>query len=225
MSGLFAFRGPPKSGTPPALPWVTGAVASVEPRESPDFCPIPRTRARQRCHAAGDPENGLRCTMPRRFSLPSTLLSLALLLASSSVLSGCGAASESPTGAGATCQGPDGPPVPLKSAVTQDAYAGLSGRWDLCSGNLVDMPAGTVGVDFNGQWVDFLVLDAYGNAVRSGGRTVQLKLNPTTGSLTVVLADGTGAFTAYTAELTSQPRRLRLVDSATGTAAHFGAPL
>jgi len=163
--------------------------------------------------------------MPRPSLLFPTLLSFALALASSSVLSGCGAASESPTAAGATCNGPDGPPLPLKAGVTQDAYAGLSGRWDLCSGTLADMPAGTVGVQFNGQWVDFLTLDVYGNAVRSGGRTVQLKLNPTTGELTVVLADGTGAFTAYTAELTSEPRRLRLVDAATGTAAHFGAPL
>ena len=156
----------------------------------------------------------------------ATLLLLALALGSSSVVAGCGASSESTagTGTGAACQGPGG--NPLKAGVTaQDAYAGLSGRWDLCSGNLVDMPAGTVGVQFNGQWVDFLVLDVYGNAVRAGGRTVQLKVNANDGSLTIVLADGTGAFTAYTADLTSEPRRLRLVDSATGTAAHFGAAL
>jgi hypothetical protein len=52
---------------------------------------------------------------------------------------------------------------------------------------------------------------------------VQLKLNATTGNITIVLADGTGSFTAYTAVLTAEPRRLKLVDSATGTAAHFGA--
>lgn len=160
--------------------------------------------------------------MPRRPHRFSTLLSLLLPLASLT-LPGCLAASESTSGAGggATCQGPEGPA--LKAGVTQDAYTGLAGRWDLCSGSLVDMPAGTVGVQFNGQWVDFLVLDANGDTVRGGGRTVQLKLNATDGSLVVVLADGTGAFTAYTAQLTSEPRRLKLVDSATGTTAHFGA--
>jgi len=158
--------------------------------------------------------------MLRNFHRFSTILSLGLLVASSG-LAGCGAASDSAMGTGPTCQGPDGTAV--KAGVTQDAYAGLAGQWDLCSGALADMPAGTVGVQFNGQWVDFLVLDASGNTVRSGGRTVQLKLNPTDGSLTIVLADGTGTFTAYTAVLTSQPRRLKLVDSTTGTAAHFGA--
>lgn len=158
--------------------------------------------------------------MPRRPLLFRLAFALLLPLASSA-LAGCGAASESATATGTMCLGPDG--APIKAAVTQDAYAGLSGRWDLCSGTLVDMPAGTVGLQFNGQWVDFLVLDASGNAVRAGGRTVQLKLNPTDGSLVVVLADGTGAFTAYTAQLTSKPRRLELVDSATGTTAHFGA--
>ena len=160
--------------------------------------------------------------MLRRFHrLSSTLLSLGLLFASSALVAGCGAASDSAMGTGATCQGPEG--QPLKAGVTQDVYAGLAGQWDLCSGTLVAMPAGTVGVQFDGQWVDFLVLDAKGNTVRSGGRTVQLKLDPTDGSLTIVLADGTGAFTAYTADLTSQPRRLSLVASATGTSAHFGA--
>lgn len=160
--------------------------------------------------------------MPRIFA---SLVLLPLLLLPGAV--GCAVQSDAVATVppNAECSGPDG--AAQKYAASADAYVDLAGVWDRCASTLTDIPADVAGVEFDGKFAYFLVQGSGGTLVRGNGkayqRSVQLRLDPQ--GIVIVLADADGSFTAYSAEITAAPRRLRIENTTTHGYLTLGARL
>lgn len=123
----------------------------------------------------------------------------------------------------AECNGPEG--AAQKYAAAEDAYVDLAGVWDRCASTLTDIPSDVAGVEFDGKFAYFLVPGSGTALVRGSGkayqRSVQLRVDPQ--GIVVVLADADGSFTAYSAQITAAPRRIRIENTTTHTYLTLGA--
>lgn len=158
--------------------------------------------------------------MPAR--LPSFVpFVLAAALAVSSVgLGGCGAdastdVTPTPPVTNAACFGPDG--TSQKYALSQDASDQLIGTWDRCESTLPDIPANTIGLQFDGKFAYFLVPGPDGKPIHGASdayiRSVQVRLESS--GIVLVLSANDGTFATYAASITSAPNRLRLENTTT----------